>query len=206
MKSGNLQLVIVFYAITIYHHLKTKNMTTLALIQPNDPNQGTLPYHRKFDMVSEFVSCMTNVLSISDHLDFGSAYVWYHTIRSILANAFIDYPAPGIKYENVLVSRGNLWNTQEGIAKADDSGIIFTWSNDSGIRGAQKDDRCILVAYCEALSQCVFTCEGNSRGSGEAQLLVPDFRTQKVHTWLGFISADGKRIANSIYTGEIIVT
>jgi hypothetical protein len=31
------------------------------------------------------------------------------------------------------------------------------------------------------------------------------FRGQAVHTWLSFISADGKQVADSIYTGKLIV-
>lgn len=84
--------------------------------------------------------------------------------------------------------------------------ITFTWTNDTGVGGAHTDDKCILVANCESLKKCVFTKEGGERHSGEAKLVVPGFHSHKVHTWLGFISADGMRIANSVYTGEITGT
>lgn len=174
--------------------------------QPIDPQPGIMPYHRKFEMVSEFVIIMNDVLSISVRYYYGAPYVWYHAIRHILKSAFNEYPVPGINFEKVLISRGHLWNTQKAMAKAAPGAITFTWTNDIGIGGANPDDKCILVAYCESLKKCVFTKEGGERHSGEAKLTVPGFRSHKVHTWLGFISADGTRIANSVYTGEVTVT
>lgn len=167
---------------------------------------GQVRYPRKFDKVSQFALCMIDVLAISDRYQYGMHYLWYHAIRNIMRNAFVDYPVPGIDYAKVLVTRGNLWNAQHAAAKAATNAITFTWANDSGIGGADQNDQSILVAYCEALNQCVFTKEGGARHSGKAILAVPDFRGQKVHTWLGFISADGDRVAVSIYTGEITIT
>jgi hypothetical protein len=213
----------------IVYYLKTQTMTTFSsfkdqltkrsagiadMIKKNKKQssdqqtvpQGNMPYPRKFEMVSEFVISMRDVLTISDRYHFGAPYLWYHSIRYIMKYAFIDYPVPGINYEKVLISRGDLWNTQKAIAKAVPNAITFTWTNDISIGGAKPDDKCILVAYCEVLNKFVFTSEGGERHSGEAKLVVPGFRSHKVHTWVGFISVDGTRIANSIYTGEITVT
>jgi len=167
---------------------------------------GQVHYPRKFDVISQFALCIIDVLAISDRYQYGRHYLWYHSIRSIMRNAFTDYPVPGINYAKVLVSRGNLWNAHHAIAKASANAISFTWANDSGVGDADQNDQCILVVYCEALNQCVFTKEGGARYAGKAQLAVPDFSGQKVHTWLGFISADGERVACSVYTGEITVT
>jgi len=164
------------------------------------------PYYRKFEMVSQFAMSIRDVLAISDHSCFGASFIWYHTIRHIMQYAFNDIPVPGINYEKVLISRGRLWNTQKATATAVSNAINFTWTNDTGVGYAKPDDRCILVAYCEALNKCVFTKEGGERRFGEAKLMVPGFRSQKVHTWLGFISTDGTRIANSLYTGELTIT
>jgi hypothetical protein len=174
--------------------------------QPIDPQPGIMPYPRKFEMDSEFVISLKDVLAISDRYHFGGPYVWYHAIRYILRNAFIDYPVPSINYEKVLISRGILWNSQKAMAKATPGAITFTWTNDTGFYGPNPDDRCILVAYCEALNKCLFTKEGGERHAGEARFMVPGFRSHKVHTWLGFISADGMSISNSVYTGEVTIT
>jgi len=190
----------------------TKNSATIAdatTIQKQiqtTMDSGRVSYPRKFNTISQFVLCIIDVLTISDRHQFGKYYVWYHAVWKIMQCAFVDYPVPGIDYAKVLVTRGSLWNAQHATASVNSNAITFTWSNDSGVGSADQFDQCILVAYCEELDQCVFTKEGGSRFSGKAQLAVPGFIGEKVHTWLGFISADGKRIANSIYTGEVIVT
>ena len=170
-----------------------------------DLQAGYMSYHRKFELVSEFVTSIHDVLAISDRYYFGTSYVWYHSIKHILKNAFNEYPTPGINYKKVMVSRGLLWNTQRATAKAYSTDIVFGWVNDAGIGGANADDQCILVAYCPALNKCVFTKAGGERKTGKAELDVSEFKLQTVHTWLGFISADGSCIANSIYTGEVLV-
>jgi hypothetical protein len=167
---------------------------------------GQISYPRKFGVISQFVLSIIDVLTISDRYQFGKHYLWYHAVWKIMRNAFFDYPVPGINYAKVLVTRGSLWNAEHAEAKAATNAIAFTWSNESGNGGAGQNDQCVLVAYCEALNQCVFTKEGGSRFLGKAQLAVPEFSGEKVHTWLGFISADGEKVATSIYTGEIIVT
>jgi hypothetical protein len=175
-------------------------------IQTSTLKSGQVSYPRKFGVISQFVLSMIDVLVISDRYQYGRNYLWYHAVWKIMRNAFVDYPVPGINYAKVLVTRGSLWNTQHAEAKTATNAITFTWANDSGIGGADQNDQCILVAYCEALNQCVFTKDGGSRFLGKAQLAVPGFSGEKVHTWLGFISADGERVATSVYTGEVIVT
>jgi hypothetical protein len=173
--------------------------------QAIDLQAGYISYHRKFELISGFVNSIYDVLAISDRYYNGTPYVWYHSIKHILKNAFNEYPSPGINYKKVFVSRGLLWNTQHAMAESVVGTLTFNWVNDAGIGGANPDDQCILVAYCPTLNKCVFTKEGGERQAGKAELNAPEFRSQIVHTWLGFISADGNRIANSIYTGEVIV-
>lgn len=171
-----------------------------------DLQAGYMSYHRKFELVAEFVTSMNDVLAISDRYYYGASYVWYHSIKHVLKNAFNEYPTPGINYRKVMISRGLLWNTQQAMAKTVFDTIIFSWVNDAGIGGSNSDDQCILAAYCPALKKCVFTKAGGERQLSKAELAVPEFKGQTVHTWLGFISADGSQIANSIYTGELLVT
>lgn len=169
--------------------------------------RGQVSYPRKFGAISRFVLSIMEVLALSDRYQYGKTYIWYHAIWKIMGNAFFDYPVPGINYAQVQVTRGRLWNAQYAEAKATaNNAINFTWANDSGIGSADENDQCILVAYCEALNQCVFTKEGGARYTGNATLAVPGFSGERVHTWLGFISADGKKVATSMYTGEIIIT
>jgi hypothetical protein len=181
----------------------SNNMQTTG--QAIDLQAGYISYHRKFELVSGFVNSIYDVLAISDRYYNGAPYVCYHSIKHILKNAFNEYPSPGINYRKVSVCRGLLWNTQRAMAKSVVGTLTFSWINDAGIGGANSDDQCILVAYSPTLNKCAFSKEGGERQAGKAELAVPEFHGQKVHTWIGFISADESRISNSIYTGEVLV-
>jgi hypothetical protein len=168
---------------------------------------GTL-YRQKFELASEFVSSLQFVLAATDRLNTSTQFLWYHTVWYILKHAFSNHPVHGIIYKKVLISRGVLWNANkaEAKAKAASTTLIFKWSNDSGTDNAKRTDRCIVVAYCEALNKCLFSAEGIERHARKATLEVPEFRGHAVHTWLAFMSADGKKASNSVYTGRVIIT
>lgn len=109
-----------------------------------------------------------------------------------------------IDYRRVLVASGNRFNTERAVAKPVGETILFKWENDL-IPKDYATDKTILVAYCEALNKCIFTTMGPPRAACKAKLEVAAFRGQAVHTWLSFISADGMHVADSIYTGRLIV-
>lgn len=110
-----------------------------------------------------------------------------------------------IDYKYVRISRGCIglppgWN-------ADGKGhtLYYSWSNSTS-RDRRPDDRSILVAYCAALNQCIFITSGPDRSTGKAELDVAAFSGYEVHTWLGFVSENGKKAADSTYTGAVKVT
>jgi hypothetical protein len=109
-----------------------------------------------------------------------------------------------IDYSKILVASGNRFNTERAVAKPVADTVLFQWENDL----MPKDyttDKAILVAYCEALNHCIFTTMGPPRSMRKARLDVTAFRGQAIHTWLSFITADGKQVADSIYTGKLII-
>lgn len=109
-----------------------------------------------------------------------------------------------INYHKILVASGNRFNTERAAAKSVGDTILFKWENDL-IPKDYATDKAILVAYCEALNKCIFTTMGPPRTARKAQLHVTEFRGKPVHTWLSFITADGKQVADSIYTGRLVI-
>ena len=109
-----------------------------------------------------------------------------------------------IDYSRVLVASGNRFNTERAVAKPIGETILFKWENDL-IPNDYATDKVILVAYSEPLNKCIFTTMGPPRSACKAKLEVAAFRGQAIHTWLSFITADGRQVADSIYTGKLIV-
>jgi hypothetical protein len=108
-----------------------------------------------------------------------------------------------IDYSKVLVASGNRFNTERAVAKPVGDTVLFKWENDL-IPKDYATDKAILVAYCEALNKCIYTTMGPPRTARRATLEVAAFRGQAIHTWLSFITADGRQVADSIYTGKLI--
>jgi hypothetical protein len=113
-------------------------------------------------------------------------------------------PELTIDYSKILVASGNRFNTERAAAKPVGDTVLFKWEADL-IPQDYATDKAILVVYCEALNKCIFTTMGPPRTARKARLDVTAFRGQAVHTWLSFITADGKQVADSIYTGRLII-
>jgi len=109
-----------------------------------------------------------------------------------------------IDYSKILVASGNRFNTERAAAKPVGDTILFKWERDL-IPADYATDKAILVAYCEALNKCIFTTMGPPRCACKARLEVAAFRGQAVLTWLSFITTDGRQVADSIYTGRLIM-
>jgi hypothetical protein len=109
-----------------------------------------------------------------------------------------------IDYSKILVASGNRFNTERAAAKPVGDTILFKWERDL-VPADYATDKTILVAYCEALNKCIFTTMGPPRSACKAKLEVAAFRGQAVHTWLSFITTDGRQVADSIYTGKLIL-
>ena len=113
-------------------------------------------------------------------------------------------PELKIDYSKILVASGNRFNTERATAKPMGDNVLFKWEADL-IPKDYATDKAILVVYCEALNKCIFTTMGPPRTARKARIDVTAFRGQAVHTWLSFITADGKQVADSIYTGRLII-
>jgi hypothetical protein len=168
----------------------------------NSSTPAQLAQQAKFKLAMQFLQPFTGLLSISFR-DFAIEMTGINNaMRYLLANA-VDgsYPAFSINYQNVLVSRGDLPNAGTPAATAAATTVTFTWTNNSGTGTANASDQAILVAYCADLKQVVWTLNAAQRVSETGALALADFGGLEVQTWIGFLSADGRRIASSRYTG-----
>lgn len=170
--------------------------------------EAQLVQRAKFAKTIQFVSSMSKVLSET----FRRTYLRRLTPcnymqRYILKNALTGgYPTFNIAYGEVPVSQGKLLNATHATAGARGSIITYSWSYDPAASDRHGYDKSILVVYCEALNQCIYKIAGEPRYSGSDRLEVREFRSREVHTWLSFVSADGKDVANSMYTGRLIIS
>jgi len=162
----------------------------------------------KFKLVAAFLNSMKDLLQFS-FSDFANKMTGRnHALGYTIKNAVTGiYPDLELQYSMVLVARGSsLPNADNPAAVSTAAGKIgFSWTNNSGIGAARPEDRSILVAYCPELKQSLFTASGAARSTGSAVLNVPAFSGKLVHSWIAFISENGREVSTSIYTGQLNV-
>lgn len=179
--------------------------------QPNKRSGSStlrqLMQQAKFASVIAFESTMTGLLETSFR-DYAVKMSGYNNAVSYnLKNAVSGtYPDFVIDYSLALVSRGSLSNATAPAATTTAGKVFFTWTDNSGVGNASADDAAILVVYCAAVKTTIYTLNGGTRSAGAGSIEVPGFAGNTVQTWLGFIAADGKKIANSFFTGALTVS
>ena len=166
-----------------------------------------LEQQAKFSLTMRFLQTMTSLLAITFKEYAVKMSGFNNAMRYTLLNGITGtYPTFDIDYSNVLVSRGDLPNAFSPTAGSATSGTVnFNWVNNSGVGKAQPTDTSVLVVYSADRNQCIYTTAGAARSAGSASISVPAFKGLNVETYIGFLSADGKNIASSVYTGQVTV-
>jgi hypothetical protein len=161
----------------------------------------------KFALAIRFLNTLSGLLSITfsglANQMTGPNNALSYTLKHAITGV---YPALAIDFSMVRVARGSLPNAPSATASSPAPGQIrFNWSDNSGVGNAKADDAAVLVAYCEARQEAVYTTIGAGRAAETDTLAVLSFRGTEVHTWLSFLSSDGKEVASSVYTGAVNV-
>jgi len=189
-----------------YHHKGKYCLRRLPVRKNKSLTLVQMAHREKFAIASKLVRCLSPLLAVSmpDNKKMTrSNYVMSQIMNHAM---FGTYPDFHINYSQVLISHGNLQPASAEIAQTIAGNIYFTWENNSCTGNAQRDDKAILVVYCEALNQCIYSINEIFRHNGNALLRVIPFKGHQVQTWMGFISCNGKLRSNSTYMGQLFVT
>ena len=160
----------------------------------------------KFKVAADFSTSMTDLFTLGFR-DYAVRMTGRNYAQSLILTDAIDSANPDFKiaYDRVLVSKGKLPNVEEPVATSPKAGTLqITWSGTDENGKEKPTDVSILVAYCPELKRTVFK-PGATRDTSTAELNVPKFKGKKVQTWLTFMSANGKLMATSVYTGEVTI-
>jgi len=125
-----------------------------------------------------------------------------------IANAITGtYPNYAIDPSKVYISRGGLTPALNASAAPSAGGsIIFDWDDNSGSSTAKQTDKALLAVVNPVKSEAVFDIGGVTRSETTSSVNLPaDWVGATVEAYMGFISEDGREIANSVYVGSIVV-
>jgi plastocyanin len=127
-----------------------------------------------------------------------------YTLANAIAGTFPDYTIDASK---VYVSRGSLTPAANATATAAAGRTVtFAWDDNSGTSAAKETDKALIAVVNPAKSEAVFDAAGAERSAGTQSVNLPaDWVGENVEAYIGFISEDGKDVANSVYLGSITV-
>lgn len=161
----------------------------------------------KFGLVTRFTQTISDLLNLTY-----KRYAQRQTGRNSAVSYLLQHAVTGsspdfqIDYPKVLISRGTLLGAKEAaVAAGPGSLITFTWSNNAGAGRAKTSDKAVVLVHCPELQQSRYAVTTATRSSGTASLEATGFNGHTVHTWLGFISENHQLVANSVYTGALVL-
>ena len=184
----------------------TYHLRSFLLRKNREPNAFQLVQQEMFSKAAEFVLSLSPVLLLSNRTINKTAHL--SAVMSYVFRKAITYNNSrfGIDYSKVLISHGNLPPAEVAVTKTSPGCITFSWNNNAGQDLTRGFDKAILVVYCEALNKCIHIIGETRRRDEEVLLEVPQFHGYEVQTWLSFISADQRNIADSTHTGALFIT
>ncbi|MCB0674236.1 MAG: hypothetical protein KDC59_19990 [Saprospiraceae bacterium] len=184
-----------------YMRIKPANVT-------NPRTEGQVDQRSKFSTVLRFLQPMTDFLRVGFKL-YANKMTQFNAAMSYNLNNAITgaYPNFMVDYANALVTRGNLSGAANGAASSPSAGDVqITWDDNSGSGSAQATDKALIVLLNTTRQEAVFTTAGPARSAGTETISVPsEYTGEDVEVFLGFISEDGSKVANSSYLGSVTV-
>jgi hypothetical protein len=172
-----------------------------------NPTLLQLEQQARFSLIIKFIQPLTSLFNQT----FSNGAVGMSGFNKALSyniqNAITGvYPTFSINYPMLLISKGDLPNAPAPIVASPAAGkLAFSWTDNSGIGKARPTDMAIVAAYSEELNHWIFNLSTAARNAGTYTLDALSLTGKPVQTFLGFISADGKFVSNSLYTGIVNV-
>ena len=182
-------------------------MRSLPRRSSKEPTEPQAIQRAKFGLVAGFLAPIRGLLDIG----FKTAAV-NQTGSNAAAKEMFEfgitgaYPNFTVDYPNVKISKGSLTGAFNASVTPGTDQVTVTWEDNTGSGNAKATDKAIILVYNEEQSQYIYTTDGPERSAATYVYNMPDdFAGDTVEVWLGFISADGKLVADSVHAGDAVI-
>lgn len=174
----------------------------------NPQTDGQVDQRSKFSTVLQFLQPLKGFIKIGFR-NYAVKMTEFNSAMSYnVQNAVIGvYPDFIIDFDSALLSRGGLTAALNPTVSSPAAGQVeFNWVDNSIDGNARPTDLAMVLAYNPTRNEAVFINNGAARSAGTQTLTVPNqYSGDTVHTFIAFISADGKDVSNSRYVGSVVV-
>jgi hypothetical protein len=183
-------------------------MRSQAQSVSNPQTTGQVNQRTKFTLALEFLKPITEAIRVGFKLYAQKQTAFNAAMSYTLANAISgtssdDY---ALDYANALISRGSLNGADNGTAASSSGNIVVSWNDNSGVSSALATDVAIIAILNPTKGEAVTDTTAAVRSTTTETIGLPaDWVGDNVEAYLGFVSADGKSVANSVYLGSVTI-
>lgn len=183
-----------------------------SVVKSRPPRKRTTPstelqlqQQAKFALIIAFLKPVRTLLNLTYKKPAGGNMSGHNMAFSVNKDAIAGlYPAFTIDYSKVLLSSGGLMNADDPTAASTAAGkLVFTWTDNSDGENELISDTAFVAAYNPDTKRWVQKQKIATRNAGTCTLDVPAFSGKTMQTYIGFTSADNKKISDSQYTGAV---
>jgi hypothetical protein len=174
----------------------------------NPRTEGQRRQRQKFTMVVELLKPLIPILRIGWKL-FAKKQSAFNAVTSyLLANAITgDFPNYQIDLSKLLISRGNLTPVADATVSPSPGSITVSWSDNSNVGNAQPTDKLLLAIVNPQKNESITVYDQTTRQAVSQTIQTPTMWSgDTVNAYIGFISEDGKEIANSVLIPDVYVS
>jgi hypothetical protein len=163
--------------------------------------------HVKFSLMNKFLGPIIPFLNKTNKTDnpdlSGYNKAFSYNVKNAVSGS---YPDLVINYEMALLTRGDLPNVKSCQADSNPSGqITFQWTDNSGTGLALSSDKAFVAVHCRELNDWIYNLDLCERSAGSCVFDVIKFSGRQVHAYIGFLSANGNDVSDSLYVGPVEV-
>ena len=186
---------------------KVAYMRSLPLKVKNPRTEPQMMQRSKFALTLHFLKPVNGLLRIGWKLYANKQSPINAAMSYTIANAITgNYPNYAIDPSKVLISRGSLTPAYNASATLASGAINFEWDDNSGSSAAKMSDKALIAVINPTKSEAVFDTAGASRVDTALSVNLPaNWSGETVEAYLGFISEDGREVANSVYLGSFAI-
>ena len=168
------------------------------------PTEQQLEQQAKFSVITNFLRPLTDLLNQTYGKSANAEMSGFNKAFSENKKAYTGaYPAFAVDYTKMQLSAGSLPNVVATAVSTVAGKLTFNWPDNTGVNSALSSDLAYVAAYNEELGHWLYIQKAAARNALAYILDVTPFSGKPVQTYIGFMSADRKKISPSLYTGVV---
>ena len=193
----------------VYYRYRGKSMVRkVSKRKRNNPTPLQMQHQAKFILMGNFLRPLYDFLKIT--------YRVYNRSKTGYQKAFSEnyhaaltgtHPSLSIDYSKVRLGNGSLPNLAEPSIHSPEPGkLVVSWPEREYQGGTRSSDILYIAIYSEKLNRWIYRFGCAERYKHICRMDISFFTETRVQVWLGLVSADGKRVSDSLHAGELMIS